>query len=71
MSKFERLLMPGSTEMPECQCGAEMHLARSTQTEEMTATEVRIYGCSACGHELRLMVWAQTTDDPPIPVGSL
>jgi hypothetical protein len=70
MSKFERLLMPGSTEMPECQCGAEMHLARSNRSGEMPGTEVRIYECSACGHELRLMVWAQTTDQP-VRVGGL
>ena len=26
MSKFERLLEPGSTELPDCRCAAEMNL---------------------------------------------
>ena len=26
MSKFERLLVAGSTELPDCRCAAEMHL---------------------------------------------
>jgi hypothetical protein len=26
MAAFENLLAPGSTELPDCRCGAEMHL---------------------------------------------
>jgi hypothetical protein len=26
MSKFERLLVAGSTELPDCRCATEMHL---------------------------------------------
>ncbi len=59
MAKFERLLVPGSTEMPDCQCGAEMRLARSKQADKSLGAEVRVYACSACGHELRLTVWAE------------
>jgi hypothetical protein len=29
MSKFERLLMPGSTELPECRCDSEMKIMKS------------------------------------------
>lgn len=54
--------MPGSSEMPDCQCGAEMHLARSKQADKSPGTEVRVYECSACGHELRLTVWAEVAD---------
>ena len=33
MSAYERLLAPGSTELPECRCGKEMQL---TRIEELT-----------------------------------
>jgi hypothetical protein len=26
MSKLDRVLVPGSTEVPNCRCGTEMHL---------------------------------------------
>jgi hypothetical protein len=29
MSKFERLLMAASTELPECRCGSEMKIIKS------------------------------------------
>jgi len=70
MAKFERLLVPGSTERPDCQCGAEMRLASSKQSEKPSGTEVRVYECSACGHELQLTVWADGAD-PVATVGSL
>jgi hypothetical protein len=66
MTKYERMLVPGSTEMPDCQCGLEMQLARSTQFDKSPDAEVRIYKCSECGHELRLTVWA----DAITPVAS-
>jgi hypothetical protein len=70
MTKFERLLVPGSTELPDCQCAAEMRLARATQIEKPSGTEVRTYECIDCGHELRLMVWADGAD-PVAAVGGL
>lgn len=70
MTKFERLLVPGSTEMPDCQCGAEMRLAGASQIEKPSGAEVRVYECSDCGHELRLMVWADAAD-PAAAVGGL
>ena len=57
MSKFDRLLLPNSTETPDCQCGAEMRLARSEQ--KSPGTEVRVYECSVCRHELRLTTWTE------------
>jgi predicted SprT family Zn-dependent metalloprotease len=57
MSKFERLLLPGSTEMPDCQCGTEMRLVRSER--KSPNTEVRIYECFMCKRELRLMTWIE------------
>jgi hypothetical protein len=70
MTKFDRLLAPGSTEMPDCKCGAEMQFARSIQTDNSSDTEIRVYECAACGHEFRLMVWIDAPDSTA-PVGSL
>ncbi len=54
MSAFERLLVPGFTELPVCRCGKDMHTAR---LPERTDTHIRVYNCSACHHEMRLTVW--------------
>ena len=59
MSKLERVLAAGSHDLPDCRCGAEMRLARSTVFDKSPDTEIRIYGCPACGHELRLMAWRE------------
>jgi hypothetical protein len=56
MSTFERLLVPGSTEMPDCRCGKEMHIASVIASLEKGA-EIRVYQCRACQHEMRLTVW--------------
>ena len=56
MSKFERLLMLGSTELPECRCGSEMEIMK---LDAIGADgELRIYRCPQCKHELRLTTWA-------------
>jgi hypothetical protein len=52
---FERLLEPGSTELPVCICTREMHLKRTEAAD--IDTEIRIFECPACSHELRLTVW--------------
>jgi hypothetical protein len=54
MSAFENLFVPGSTELPECRCGAEMHLFGAKSSGEM---EKRIFRCGKCSHELQLTVW--------------
>jgi hypothetical protein len=54
MSVFENLLMPGSTELPECRCGAEMYLFREKPGED---TDIRVFRCDSCCHEFQLMVW--------------
>jgi hypothetical protein len=58
MSSFERLLVPGSTELPECRCGEEMKVARYERLPDQIDTHIRIYICPICGHEMRLTVWA-------------
>jgi hypothetical protein len=63
MSSFERLLAPGSTELPECRCGDEMQLERTDELPDSTDAQIRIYKCASCSHEMRLTVWASTT--PP------
>ncbi|HTQ82504.1 MAG TPA: hypothetical protein VMI47_04485 [Pseudolabrys sp.] len=55
MRAFENLLVPGSTETPECTCGAEMRLFA---TKPRGDTEVRVFRCDVCHHEFQLMVWA-------------
>jgi len=57
MSAFERLLVPGFTELPVCRCGKDMHTASINPLLERTDTHIRIYNCSACHHEMRLTVW--------------
>jgi hypothetical protein len=56
MSKFERLLVAGSTELPDCRCAAEMRLMAIVHVPEGD-TEIRIFQCPACSHELRLTAW--------------
>ena len=57
MSAFERLLVPGFTELPVCRCGKDMHTASINPLLERTDTHIRVYNCSACHHEMRLTVW--------------
>jgi len=59
MSAHERLLAPGSTELPECRCGKEMQLTRIEELPDRTDAQIRIYNCSACHHEMRLTVWSE------------
>ena len=57
MSAFERLLMPGCTELPECRCGKEMLIASVERLPERSDAGVRVYKCPACRHEMRLTIW--------------
>jgi DNA-directed RNA polymerase subunit RPC12/RpoP len=57
MSKFERLLEAGSTELPDCRCGAEMNLVTVVGPASDDDTEIRIFRCPNCSHELRLTAW--------------
>jgi hypothetical protein len=52
---LERLLEPGSTEVPTCMCNGEMRLDRCEAADR--DTEIRIFRCPTCQHELRLTVW--------------
>jgi len=55
MSKLARVLVPGSTEVPNCRCGTEMHLIAVAPVQG-GESEVRIFRCRACSHELRLTI---------------
>ena len=55
MPSFESLLIPGSTELPDCKCGVEMRLSA---TKPRGGTEIRIFRCDACQHEFQLTVWS-------------
>jgi hypothetical protein len=57
MSDFERLLVPGCTELPACQCGQEMLVARTESSPKRTDTHIRIYDCPSCHREMRLTIW--------------
>src|SRR5215831_14165873 len=56
MSKFERLLVADSTELPDCRCATEMHLTAIVPVPGGD-TEIRIFRCPDCSHELRLTAW--------------
>jgi hypothetical protein len=58
MSAIERLLVPGCTELPVCQCGDEMRIASLDPIPETTDAHIRIYKCPSCAREMRLTVWA-------------
>lgn len=60
---FERLLVPGCTELPACRCGKEMRIARTCSVPESTETHIRVYDCPVCHHELRLTVWGAVAED--------
>jgi hypothetical protein len=62
MSTIERLLVPGSTELPRCQCGDEMRIASLDPIPKKDDAQIRIYKCASCAREMRLTVWAS---DPP------
>lgn len=55
---IERLLEPGSTELPICRCGIEMKLVAGDRPPTTYETEIRIFRCSSCEHEMRLTVWS-------------
>jgi hypothetical protein len=55
---IERLLEPGSTELPTCRCGVEMKLMGRDQPAAAYETEIRTFRCPACEHEIRLTVWS-------------
>jgi hypothetical protein len=56
MTKFERMLVAGSTELPDCRCSAEMHLIAIVPVPGGDS-EVRVFRCPDCNHELRLTFW--------------
>jgi hypothetical protein len=47
MSLYERLLIPGSTELPECRCGEEMKIARDEELTDRADAQIRIYKMSS------------------------
>ena len=67
MAGFERLLVSGSKEVPDCACGAVMRYALSIHAGKSPDAEVRVYACHVCGHEFRLTVWA----DGAVPAGAV
>lgn len=56
-----RLLVPGCTESPTCQCGEEMDVATIEMLPEGSDAAVRVYRCNRCHREMRLTVWATLT----------
>jgi hypothetical protein len=63
MTAIERLLVPGSTELPDCQCGDEMRIASQEPSPQKGDAHIRIYKCPSCAREMRLTVWAS---DPAV-----
>lgn len=56
MSTFERLLVPGFTELPVCRCGKDMHTASINLYSERRDTHLRVYNYPTCHCEMRLAV---------------
>lgn len=56
MSKFERVLATGSKELPDCHCSSAMNLL-SIVPVPGGDSEIRIFRCPDCNHELRLTIW--------------
>ena len=42
MSAFERLLVPGCTELPVCRCGMEMQIASLDQIPARSDVHIRV-----------------------------
>ena len=64
MPAVEDLLVPGSKELPDCKCGAELRIFAVKPRDK--DTEIRIFKCDVCEHEFQLMVWrAVETDARP------
>jgi hypothetical protein len=59
MSPIERLLQPGSTDTPECRCRSSMTLRNVEQEKSVRDSAIKVFLCEACGHEMRLTVWAE------------
>jgi hypothetical protein len=55
---FERLLEPGCTESPACQCGGEMNVEAIETLPHGSDAAIRVYRCDQCQREMRLTVWA-------------
>jgi hypothetical protein len=58
MPVIENLLVSGSTELPDCKCGAELRLFAVKPCQD-NDTEIRIFKCDVCHHEFQLMVWEE------------
>ena len=52
---LERLIVAKSTETPTCRCGSDMKWVETQVKAKDTA--IKIFRCSSCEHEMRLMVW--------------
>jgi hypothetical protein len=63
----ERVLEPGSSDIPNCICNREMRLKRTETVDR--ETEIRIYECPSCTHELRLTVWRTIDGVVDFPAG--
>lgn len=59
---LERLIVAKSTETPTCRCGADMTLIDTQIKAKDTA--IKIFKCSSCEHEMRLMVWIDDSNQP-------
>ena len=54
---IERWLERGAADLPTCKCGSEMDLAETV--EKTNDTQLRIFLCPSCRHEMRVMVWSE------------
>lgn len=69
MSSIERVLVPGSADLPDCRCGSEMDLIALENVGNQSEAETRVYRCARCERELRLMVWLDAANGDRVPEG--
>src|ERR1700677_2094182 len=60
MPVVEKLLLPDSG-VPACRCGKKMRMVGRRSLREDDYTQIRIYDCRACHHEMHLTVWGSDT----------
>jgi hypothetical protein len=67
MSSIERVLVPGSADLPDCRCGSEMDLIAQEKVGNQSEAETRMYRCARCERELRLMIWLDAGSGSSVP----
>jgi hypothetical protein len=58
MRVFEQLPAAENSVVPDCRCGQKMQSAGCKTSPSNTDSQIRIYRCPGCEHEMLLTVWS-------------